>query len=436
MTKNFDRTLNVPEISFLPSRPTLVRRPQRSGASWVDRCLLRVLLGALHEPRFAFVLWNGDVLAPEGCRIPAYYVHLQDRSSLLRLMRNPRRYFGDLYAAGAIEIEGQLPEFLEHLFQSMPRERASEPSMLWRIWRDREPRSTDMRTARNNIHHHYDLGNEFYQLWLDREAMQYTCAYFPWPTATLEQAQQAKMHHVCRKLHLQPGQHVLELGCGWGGLARFMAREYGVRVRAFNISTEQIRYAREKAREEGLQDRVEFVEDDYRNAAGQYDAVMSVGMLEHVGRANYGVLGELIERSLKPDGLGLIHSIGRNRAALMNSWIENRIFPGAYPPSLREMADIFEPHRFSILDVENLRLHYAETLRHWLARFEQHQERIAAEYDAEFVRAWRLYLAGSIAAFRAGALQLFQVCFARERNNAIPWTRAHLYRDHGSADAA
>jgi cyclopropane-fatty-acyl-phospholipid synthase len=290
------------------------------------------------------------------------------------------------------------------------------------------PRHNTLAGSREHIHHHYDLGNSFYELWLDREAMQYTCAYYPDAAMTLEQAQRAKMDHVCRKLQLKPGDRVVEAGCGWGGLARHMAKHYGVTVRSYNISHQQIVYAREKAREQGLEGRVEYIEDDYRNLSGTYDVFVSIGMLEHVGRDHYRVLGRVADTCLTDKGRGLIHTIGRNKPELMNAWIEKRIFPGAYPPTLREMMEIFEPSRFSVLDVENIRLHYARTLEHWLERFESHAAEIEKTYDRAFTRAWRLYLSGSIASFTTASLQLFQVVFARERNNDIPRTREHIYR--------
>jgi cyclopropane-fatty-acyl-phospholipid synthase len=254
--------------------------------------------------------------------------------------------------------------------------------------------------------------------------MTYTCAYFPTPAATLEDAQIAKMDRVCRKLALQPGEHVLEAGCGWGGLALHMARHYGVTVRAVNVSGEQIAYAREQARALRLGDRVEFVEDDYRHVRGQYDAFVSVGMLEHVGAADYPTLGTVIDRSLTSCGRGLLHFIGRNRPSPLNPWIRKRIFPGAYPPTLAEVCGhVLAPWDLSVTDVENLRLHYVATLEHWRTRFESAADDVAASFDEAFVRAWRLYLAGSQAAFMTGSMQLFQVVFARGRTNAIPWTR-------------
>ena len=217
---------------------------------------------------------------------------------------------------------------------------------------------------------------------------------------------------------------MIEAGCGWGSLALFMARQYGVTVRAFNISSEQIAYARSRAKEEGLADRVEFVEDDYRHVRGTYDVFVSVGMLEHVGAPDYPTLGRAIDRSLADRGRGLLHFIGRNQPAPINPWIRKRIFPGAYAPTLREVfQQVLEPHAFSVLDVENMRLHYAKTLEHWGRRFHDASSEVATMFDEAFVRAWQLYLTGSQASFSTGSLQLFQVVFTRGNNNDVPWTR-------------
>jgi cyclopropane-fatty-acyl-phospholipid synthase len=428
MNKNFERTWQLNDVEARRARAVRTATTGGAAGTWLERCLLRLLLSAFEEPRFAFVLWTGEEVTPPEGRV-SHRIHVRDRASLLKLLCNPREQFGDLYSSGALDVEGSLADFLVHAYLAVPSSGHGNARGIWRLWRDHKPRSTSKRAARENIHHHYDVGNAFYGLWLDRASMQYTCAYFPTPDATLEQAQVAKMHHVCRKLRLRPGMEVIEAGCGWGGLALFMAREYGVRVTAYNISEEQVGYGREQARREGLHDRVEFVEADYREIRGRCDAFVSVGMLEHVGRAHYRDLGDVVHRSLSAHGLALIHTIGRNRPQFMNSWIEKRIFPGAYPPSLSEMAEIFEPRRFAVLDVENLRLHYAATLEHWLRRYMEHESDVRKMFDERFVRTWRLYLAGSYAAFTVGALQLFQVCFTRERNNEIPWTRAHLYRE-------
>jgi len=316
---------------------------------------------------------------------------------------------------GAVEIQGDLLRMLEATYESL-----GVTQRPWWLWQA----SNDVSAARENVHQHYDLGNDFYRLWLDRE-MVYTCAYFPTPDRSLEEAQIAKMDLVCRKLNLTRDERVLEAGCGWGALALFMAKHYGVKVTAMNVSSEQIAFARRRVESAGLADRVTFIEDDYRNARGRYDAFVSVGMLEHVGLADFPTLGETIGRCLEPRGRGLLHFIGRNQPMLLNPWIRKRIFPGAYPPTLREVFErVLEPGALSVLDVENLRLHYALTLEHWRRRFEHASEQVQQMFDETFVRAWRLYLAGSEAAFSTGMMQLFQVVFAPGASNAIPWTRA------------
>jgi cyclopropane-fatty-acyl-phospholipid synthase len=395
-----------------------------AGARSVEARLLARLLEYLGNPPLEFALWTGEHIAPPGAAIVAR-VSVPSRATLLGILADPQMRFPDAYSEGRLEIEGDLVQLLEAVYHAG--RGSPQPSALRRLVESlHRPHVNTLSGSRENIHHHYDIGNEFYSLWLG-QTMAYTCAYYPTPTATLDEAQTAKMHHVCRKLRLRAGESVVEAGCGWGTLALHMARHYGIKVRAFNISREQVAYARERAAREGLSSQVEYVQDDYRNISGRYDAFVSVGMLEHVGVVNYPALGEVIARSIGSNGRGFIHSIGRNRPAPLSPWIERRIFPGAYPPSLAEMMRIFEPHDFSVLDVENLRLHYAQTLRHWLALFEAASSRVREMFDEKFVRMWRMYLAGSVAGFTTGALQLFQVVFAPRDNNDVPMTREHLY---------
>jgi cyclopropane-fatty-acyl-phospholipid synthase len=407
-----------------------------------ERWLAKRVLIFAGRPPLTIELWDGERITafdargkPEREGAVIFNLQLKDRRALYELGINPHLAFGDLYSAGRLEVDGPLEDFFTALFPATTNAKDDMPFWLKAFWRDHSPRSTELDDARNNIHHHYDLGNTFYQLWLDRAEMQYTCAYYESPDLTLEQAQLAKLEHVCRKLQLRPGQTVVEAGCGWGGLARYMAREHGVKVLAYNISQEQIRYARQRAEEEGLGDRIEYVLDDYRNIDVPFDAFVSVGMLEHVGKDHYATMAKVIRDNLKPDGLALIHTIGRNRPARMNAWIEKRIFPGAYPPSIGELMTLSEAGPFSLLDAENLRLHYARTLEDWLGRFEKHRDKIGDMYDEHFVRAWRFYLASSIAAFRTGGLQLFQIVLAQPGNNQVPRTRQHLYHRPAAAEA-
>jgi cyclopropane-fatty-acyl-phospholipid synthase len=387
-------------------------QPQ-DGSSRLDRFGLSLIQRGVGSAPIRFMLWDGFTLDPPGSAVAT--VRLFSRRALLCCVCDPQLYFGEAYVAGSLQVEGNLVALLEAIYRALgPRTRRS-----WWRWQ----RANGPGAARMNVHHHYDLGNEFYRLWLDRELV-YTCAYFPEPETTLEDAQIAKMDLVCRKLRLSPGERVIEAGCGWGSLALHMARRYGVSVRAFNLSSEQIAFARERARREGLAGRVEFIEEDYRAASGECDAFVSVGMLEHVGRRDYDTLGRVIDRTLSPDGRGLLHFIGRNVPGSLNPWIRRRIFPGGYAPTLREVFDgVLEPRQFSVLDVENLRLHYARTLEHWLRRFHDAADEVTTMFDEQFTRAWELYLAGSQAAFTTGSMQLFQVVFARGTTNAIPWTR-------------
>jgi cyclopropane-fatty-acyl-phospholipid synthase len=418
---------NAPTMSqefASPSVPATLHA--RTGDS-LDARLLRRLLSSLGNPPIEFhFLWSGERVAPLGVQ-PIRHVRIADRRTLMGMVLDPQVRFPDSYCAGRIEVEGDLVDFLVTLYQIFEASDTGD-SMAGRVIRKlQRPRRNTLAGSRKNIHRHYDLGNEFYSLWLG-ETMAYTCAYYPTAQATLEQAQVAKMDHVCRKLRITSADSVVEAGCGWGSLALHIASRYGAKVRAFNISKEQIAYARDRARQQGLQNRVEFIEDDYRNISGTCEVFVSVGMLEHVGLENYPQLGRLVQRSLTAAGRGLIHSIGRNQPGSLHPWIERRIFPGAQPPSIGQMMQIFEPANLSVLDVENIRQHYAMTLRHWLENYEQAIESVRKVFaDEFFVRMWRWYLAGSLAAFETGTLQLFQVLFTKAKNNALPLTRDFMY---------
>ena len=415
--------INAPARSGIRKTPLFSSRVTR-----FDRWLARAMLNVVGNPACALRLWDNVAVNPF-VKNPVAAILYRNRLAMFKTIMNPELHWGDLYCNGQIEFDGDMTRFLEIIYRNISGNKDSGLLRNLICWLGHRRISNTRARAEENIHHHYDIGNDFYELWLDTEEMQYTCAYFPDPDISLEAAQVAKLHHVCRKLQLKPGDTVVEAGCGWGGLARFIARHYGASVKAYNISKEQVSYARQRAESEGLSEKVEYVLGDYRNIQGEYDVFVSVGMLEHVGKRDYMTLGQVIDRCLKPEGRGLIHSIGRISPGPMNAWIERRIFPGAYPPSLKEMMDVFEPYKLSVLDIENFRLHYAITLEHWLERFEQHSETIEQMMDEEFVRAWRLYLAGSVAAFKVGELQLYQVLFARNTNNNLPWSRSYLYSD-------
>ncbi|HEV2491212.1 MAG TPA: cyclopropane-fatty-acyl-phospholipid synthase family protein [Candidatus Acidoferrales bacterium] len=398
-----------------------------STSSSFDTRLLKKTLAAIGNPPIRLNLGGRAEVSPPNAR-PIASVIFPDRRAVAKLLLDPEMAFGDGYSDGSIRVEGDLVQLMEIVSRAMNHaKRQGWYSKLESRWMSLVQPNT-LRGSAKNIHHHYDLDVNFYKLWLDSQLV-YTCAYFPTPGATLEEAQLAKMDHVCRKIQLQPGEKVVEAGCGWGALALHMARQFGANVRAYNVSAEQIAFARERAKQEGLAHQVEFIQDDYRNISGEYDAFVSVGMLEHVGPDHYGDLSRVIHRAIGNSGRGLLHFIGRNQPRLLSPWIRKHIFPGGHPPALSEVMNIFEPLDAAVLDVENLRFHYAKTLEHWLARYEKAGERISVMFGPEFLRTWRLYLAGSIAAFRTGSLQLFQIVFAGSECQRIPWTRAYLYQE-------
>ncbi len=408
-----------------------VRSWAAAGLDAFEWLCLRSVAAALADVPMRLAI-GGKIAAASPSVASVATIRLHDRAALARLALRRDLGFGEGYMDGRLDVEGDLVGLLEAVARHYVTgtRRSGLASTLRRLWS-----GNALAEARRNVRTHYDLGNDFYRRWLDEE-MVYTCAYFAEPGMTLEQAQAAKHELVARKLDLRPGEMVFEAGCGWGGLALYLARRHGVRVRAWNVSREQIAWARARAAREGLADRVEFIEDDYRSMEGRCDAFVSVGMLEHVGRRHHRVLGTVIDRCLDPvRGRGLLHFIGRNAPAAMGTWISRYIFPGAYIPSLREaIGGVLEPNGLSVHDVENLRLHYAATLAEWLQRFERAAGDVRAMFDERFVRMWRLYLAEAQAGFRAGALQLFQVTFARPVKADLPMTRAALYRtfDHGA----
>jgi cyclopropane-fatty-acyl-phospholipid synthase len=393
----------------------------------IDRWLAARVQHVIEPAAVRLELWDGSS-SYASSRPAIGDLIVRDRRTLLGLAVNPDLWFGEAYVAGRLGVRGALQPIVE----SLSRVATSTPT-----WRERITTAlaipNTLRNARRNAHRHYDLGNAFYQLWLDAELV-YTCAYYPDPETPLDVAQRAKLDLVCRKLHLTPGETVVEAGCGWGALALHMARHYGVRVKAFNVSREQIAYARERAVREHLAGQVEFIEDDYRNVGGTFDAFVSVGMLEHVGLHHFRTFARVLRRSLlRNGGRGLLHFIGRDVPRPLNAWARRRIFPGAYPPTLAEVTTrILAPAEMTVLDVENLRLHYAHTLAHWGERFSAAKDRVAATFGDEFQRAWELYLAGSRAAFATGWMQLFQVVFVPRESAPPSWTRADWYGRPGA----
>ena len=365
-------------------------------------------------------------------------VRLHDRRALLDILRNPRLKVGEAYMDGRLTVEdGSILDLLELVVGANPFERGGHKGKLRKAKLGplkRLLRRNPATRAKRNVAHHYDLDGRLYRLFLDPD-LQYSCAYFRDVANSLEQAQADKKAHIAAKLHLKPGQRVLDIGCGWGGMALYLNRVAGVDVLGVTLSEEQLAVARQRAADAGVADRVRFELIDYRQVTGRFDRIVSVGMFEHVGAAHYREFFGKCRELLTDDGVMLLHTIGKyGKAGGPDPFTDKWIFPGYHLPSLSQMSEAAEAVRLITTDVETLRLHYALTLRHWLANCQAHRSAIEALYDARFFRMWEFYLAGGIVAFEHGAMNNFQVQYVRDRR-ALPITRDYMleaekrYRD-------
>ncbi|ROR34771.1 SAM-dependent methyltransferase [Inmirania thermothiophila] len=360
---------------------------------------------------------------------PAAEWVIHDPKALRRIAADPDLAFGETYMEGAWSAgEGGLVRLLEVLLTNFPlRHERGWRAALKRLWQQ----GNRIARSRRNAAHHYDLDEWLFRRFLDRE-MHYSCAYFARPDMTLEEAQEAKARHIAAKLLLRPGMRVLDIGSGWGSLARHLARHHGVHVTGVTLSKEQLRVARAWAEAEGLADRLTFRLEDYREHRGRYDRIVSVGMFEHVGQPQYRTYFERARELLAPDGVMLLHTIGRlGPPTTTNAWIRRYIFPGGYNPALSEVAAAIEEAGLELCDVEVLRLHYAMTLAHWQARFQRHRDEVAERMGERFARMWEMYLAIAEASFRWSDMVVFQIQLARDRT-AVPLTRDYLYRGEGA----
>ena len=365
---------------------------------------------------------------------PALAVRLNDTAAELELMFDPALALGELYTDGRLEVtRGDLYDLLALGARNI----AGSGAPLWvkmveeaRIALRRLHRRNNRRRARDNVAHHYDLDLQFYDLFLDSDR-QYSCGYFEHPGATLEEAQLAKKRHIAAKLLLEPGHSVLDIGCGFGGMALYLAQRAGARVTGVTLSEEQLGAASQRAEQAGLSAQVEFRLQDYRDTPETYDRIVSVGMFEHVGVAQFDEYFAGAKRLLKDDGVMLLHAIGRSdRPNATNPWIEKYIFPGGYIPALSEVFASIERAGLYVTDTEILRLHYAETLKLWRQRFNARRDEARALYDESFCRMWEFYLAGSETSFRIDGHMVFQIQLAK-RQDVAPMTRD----DIGQAEA-
>jgi len=357
-------------------------------------------------------------------------MRIGSRATERRITFNPQLRFGEAYMNGDISFEaGSLYDFLDVLMVNM----AGNPAPLWlhipdalRYITRRLHQFNPIGRAQRNVAHHYDLDGRLYELFLDGDR-QYSCAYFEDANASLEEAQLAKKRHLAAKLALKDGQRVLDVGSGWGGLALYLAKCADVAVTGITLSEEQLSFSNDRKQRLGLGGRVDFNLQDYRTLVGKFDRIVSVGMFEHVGVVHYREFFEKIRDLLTDDGVAVIHSIGRfGGPSVTNAFIEKYIFPGGYIPAVSEVYPAIEKAGLLVTDMEILRLHYAETLKHWRERFLARWSEAAAIYDDRFCRMWEFYLAGSEVSFRREDKMVFQIQMSKSQTS-LPLTRDYIF---------
>ena len=389
----------------------------------------KLLSDLVHDGRLT-VIWPDGHSSTYGRGGTEAAVRLHGRLTPLSIRMWPELVFGEAYMDGRVTVErGTIADVLEILISNYNRRRQGAISRLIRLSRLMARPVAQLNRvarARKNVAHHYDLSDELYDLFLDADR-QYSCAYFAHPRITLEEAQAAKKRHIASKLRLdRAGLKVLDIGCGWGGLALDLARAHDANVLGVTLSTEQLSTANNRAYAAGLSHRCQFDLRDYRQVEGKFDRIVSVGMFEHVGLSYYDAFFGRIRDLLSDDGVALLHTIGRaDGPSATNPWIAKYIFPGGYTPALSEVMRSVERSGLFVTDIEVLRLHYAETLKEWRYRFRKNWARAAAIYDECFCRMWEFYLASSEMTFRYGNQVVYQIQLAK-RVDVLPMTRDYM----------
>jgi len=367
-------------------------------------------------------------------------IRLHDRTVSTEIALNPYLKLGEAFMDGRMTVDkpSTIYELLDLLTGNLGRSFAGPAFEVYgalRRMKRRIDQHNPVGKAQKNVAHHYDLDGGIYDLFLDRDK-QYSCAYFQRPDMTLEEAQLAKKRHIAAKLGIEPGMRVLDIGCGWGGMALTLAEETGAEVVGVTLSREQLKVAQRRAEEKGLGAQVEFRLQDYRQIKENFDRIVSVGMFEHVGVGHYREYFDKVTNLLTHDGAALIHTIGRlDGPGSTNPWIAKYIFPGGYIPALSEMAGVVERTGLFMTDIEILRLHYAETLREWRRRFLERRETAARIYDERFCRMWEFYLAGSETSFRNEGMVVFQMQLAK-KIDVLPLTRDYMLEEERKLNAA
>ncbi|PRR79922.1 Cyclopropane-fatty-acyl-phospholipid synthase [Clostridium liquoris] len=395
----------------------------------MERTVLDKFCRGINDYSFSIDYWDGSS-ENYGQDDPGFKIIFKDKISGIKILKDPSLALGEAYMNGIIDFKGNLQQIVETAYKiNIPFFEKKRLNGLSKLF-DSGNKSTSLKKQRKDIEHHYDLGNDFYELWLD-ETMSYSCAYFCSPEDSLYEAQLQKIDYILKKLQLHQGESILDIGCGWGWLIIRAAQQYGVKALGITLSEEQYMKTKQRIAELGLAAQVDVKLMDYRSLAeshgGKFDKVVSIGMVEHVGEANLSKYMETVDKLLVPGGLSVLHCITGQIEGPCNKWICKYIFPGGYIPSIRELIYLLPENDFHLLDVESLRLHYAKTLDHWAENFEKNIDYIKEKYSERFVKMWRLYLNSCAASFRASDLDIHQIVFSKGLNSNLPMTRKYLY---------
>ncbi|MFZ3101821.1 MAG: cyclopropane-fatty-acyl-phospholipid synthase family protein [Desulfitobacteriaceae bacterium] len=387
-----------------------------------DKAFFQNLMKNLFADSCAVKFWDGEVIKYGEGKVQ-FQINFNEPIAKTEIISDPSLAFGEGYMQKKIDIVGSVQKVIESLYKNQDSFLYQKNAYVKLV----KILFNSIRKSKENVQFHYDIGNDFYRLWLD-ETMTYSCAYFKSPEDSLLQAQKNKVDHILLKLNLHPGQTLLDIGCGWGELILAVAKTYQVKALGITLSIEQYSRVLERIENEGLQDLVEVQLLDYRELKGRtFDRVVSVGMIEHVGKEHLGEYFSAVKSLLNEGGVSLLHCITCYEEAGTNSWINKYIFPGGYIPAMQELISLMAANRFYLTDLESLREHYARTLEHWAQNFENAIPLIQKIKDETFLRMWRLYLNSCAASFHCGNIDLHQFLFTKGVNNNLPLTRTYMY---------
>ncbi|MBF7808237.1 class I SAM-dependent methyltransferase [Clostridium beijerinckii] len=389
----------------------------------IDKIFYKTLFKNLFSDTFELKLWDGSSeIYGEGN--PEFKIIFNEPIPKADIIKDPSLTFGEAYMTKKIDIEGSIQKVIESLYNNQESflSNSDKYANLLRM------ATNSIKNSKKNIEFHYDIGNDFYKLWLD-DTMTYSCGYFKSKSDSLTQAQKNKVEHILKKLNLKEGETLLDIGCGWGELIISAAKKYKVKAMGITLSSEQLAKVKERIKSEGLEDLIEVELVDYRELKNRtFDKIVSVGMLEHVGQDHLAEYFSNVNNLLNDKGVSLLHCITSTEVGGNNTWIDKYIFPGGYVPAVRELINCMSDERFTLIDAENLRLHYGRTLEHWAKNFENALPEIRKTKDETFIRMWRLYLNACAASFNSGNISIHQFVFNKGVNNDLPWTREYMYK--------